>query len=323
MVATPPTEPIHFFGVALIGATKANLIKVLLTAAWVVGVAAAGRGLRWSARQVITKRYVFWVRQAISILATVLTVAGVLSIWFERPEQLTTAIGLITAGVAFAFQRLLTAVAGYFVILRSGLFKVGDRIVMGGVRGDVMSIHFIQTSLLEIGRAESEADDHGSWIHSRQYTGRVVTVSNAWVFDQPVYNYSKLLAFIWEEMRLNVPYGADPAPYEAILLEAAADHTGDVRDLSHAQRQELAQRYGLEDFSAKPRVYCRLTDAWIELTVRFLSAEHTTRDRKDAMARQILERMTKAGLQVATSGTVSLARASRLSVVIEPPSAAP
>ena len=46
-------------------------------------------------------------------------------------------LGLVTAGLAFALQRVITALAGYFVILRGNTFNVGDRITMGGVRGDV------------------------------------------------------------------------------------------------------------------------------------------------------------------------------------------
>ena len=52
---------------------------------------------------------------------------------------------MITAGLAFALQRVVTAIAGYVVILRGKTFSVGDRIVMGGVRGDVIELRFTQT----------------------------------------------------------------------------------------------------------------------------------------------------------------------------------
>ena len=44
---------------------------------------------------------------------------------------------------------------------------------------------------------------------SRQYTGRVVTVSNAKIFDEPVYNYTREFPYIWEEVSLPVPFTAD------------------------------------------------------------------------------------------------------------------
>jgi small-conductance mechanosensitive channel len=60
---------------------------------------------------------------------------GLVSIWFDDPTRLTTALGLVTAGLAFALQRVVTAVAGYLIILRGKTFNIGDRISMGGVRG--------------------------------------------------------------------------------------------------------------------------------------------------------------------------------------------
>ena len=61
-------------------------------------------------------------------------------------------IGLVTAGLAFALQKVITAVAGYFVILRGDTFSVGDRITMGGVRGDVIELGFIKTTIMEMGQ---------------------------------------------------------------------------------------------------------------------------------------------------------------------------
>jgi small-conductance mechanosensitive channel len=77
---------------------------------------------------------------------------GLVSIWFDDPARLATALGLVTAGLAFALQRVVTAVAGYIVILRGKTFSVGDRIVMGGVRGDVIALTFTQTTIMEMGQ---------------------------------------------------------------------------------------------------------------------------------------------------------------------------
>ena len=43
--------------------------------------------------------------------------------------------------------------AGYFIILRGKLFTVGDRISMGGVRGDVTDVAFFQTTIMEMGHS--------------------------------------------------------------------------------------------------------------------------------------------------------------------------
>ena len=78
---------------------------------------------------------------------------------------------------------------------------------MGGVRGDVIALGFIQTTIMEMGQppsVESNADP-AMWVRSRQYTGRVVTVTNAKIFDEPVYNYTRDFPYIWEEMDCRSP----------------------------------------------------------------------------------------------------------------------
>ena len=47
------------------------------------------------------------------------------------------------------------------------------------------------------------------WVRARQYTGRLVTVSNPKIFDEPVYNYTLEFPYLWEEMRIPVSYKDD------------------------------------------------------------------------------------------------------------------
>ena len=77
------------------------------------------------------ERVMFWIRQGASVLAAILSILALLSIWFDDPARLTTGLGLFSAGLAFALQRVVTALAGYLVILRGNTFTVGDRITMG------------------------------------------------------------------------------------------------------------------------------------------------------------------------------------------------
>ncbi len=140
----------------------------------------------------------FWTRQGISLLATVTIIIGLLSIWFNDPTRLATAFGLMSAGLAFALQQVVTSIAGYFVILRGNTFTMGDRITMGGVRGDVLRLGFIQTTIMEMGQPSSvQGADPAMWVKSRQFTGRIVTVSNSKIFAEPVYNYTRDFPYIW------------------------------------------------------------------------------------------------------------------------------
>ena len=232
--------------------------------------------------------------------AALLIFLGLVSIWFGDPTRLATAFGLVSAGLAFALQRVVTALAGYIVILRGNTFTVGDRIAMGGVRGDVIALGFIQTTLLEMGSTPGgDAAGPSVWVRSRQFTGRIVTVSKAKIFDDPVYNYTRDFPYIWDEMVIPIRYGADRARAEAILLDAAKRHALDPADISSEVASHLERRFDLRPLDFVPKVYCRLTSNWVELTVRFVFRDHGTRAIKDLIARDILAGFEEAGVAVA------------------------
>ncbi|MGN6375762.1 MAG: mechanosensitive ion channel family protein [Sphingomonas sp.] len=299
-------QAVHLFGVRLVGATPENGRKLALTLALVAFALIA----TWVARRLTgavagaepRNRARFWLRQAFSIVISAIAVLGVISIWFDDPTRLTTALGLVTAGLAFALQRVITATAGYVVILRGKTFNVGDRIVMGGVRGDVIALSFMQTKIMEMGQPPSvNSSDPHAWVQSRQYTGRIVTVSNDKIFDEPVYNYTYHFPYIWEEMRLPIRYGDDRAAAERILLDAARHHGVQHEHLDADEQAELRRRYGIPISDVAPRVFWRLTDNWLELAVRFVATDHGTREIKDAMSRELLARFDEAGVGIASA----------------------
>lgn len=290
-------------GVELVGFSAESGRKLLLTVLsimllWAIGRMLAALGTRLF-RQDRTR---FWARQGVRLATAVLMVLMVVSIWFDDPARLATGLGLLSAGLAFALQKLITAVAGYFVILRGQTFNVGDRITMGGVRGDVIALSFTQTTIMEMGQPPAvQGADPAQWVRSRQYTGRVVTVSNARVFDEPVYNYTREFPYIWEEMGIPVSYRADHAAAERILLEVATRHTVPMGELGAEALQEMERRYFVKPSEMGPAVYYRLTDNWVELTVRFIAPAHGVRELKDRMSRDVLAGLAKAGIGVAST----------------------
>jgi small-conductance mechanosensitive channel len=300
----------ELFGIHFVGVTAENGRKLLFTVAFALSVILLGRLSGWLAGLVLPgkrlERAEFWTRQGIRLLTALVLVVGLLSIWFNDPARLATAAGLVTAGVAFAMQRVITAFAAYFILLRGKTFNVGDRITMGGVRGDVIALDFIQTTIMEMGQPPGEqADAPAMWVHARQYTGRIATVTNDKIFDQPVYNYSREFPYIWEEMQLPISYKDDRKRAEEIMLEVAARHTVKISEMSEEALKEMERRYLMRRSELDPRVYWRLTDNWIELTVRFIAREHGVRDLKDRMSRDILQGLEDAKIAIA-SGTYEI-----------------
>jgi small-conductance mechanosensitive channel len=129
----------------------------------------------------------------------------------------------------------------------------------------------------------------------------VVTVSNAKVFDEPVYNYTRDFPFIWEGMSLPIPYTADRGRAEGILLAVARRHAVGHGEPDATAVEELKRRHFVDRLTTDPKVYYRLTDNWLELSVRFVVREHGVRGVKDAMSRDLLAALDEAGIGLASA----------------------
>jgi small-conductance mechanosensitive channel len=293
-------------GIRLLGVNSDTAHKFLLSLA-IVGVVFLIRyAIVWIVRLVTgeqpNERVVFWTRQAASLVTGVIGVLALVSVWFKDPARLTTAAGLIGAGLAFALQKVVTAFAGYLVILRGKTFTVGDRITMGGVRGDVISLGFLQTRIMEMGEPPTaQSDSERIWIRARQYTGRIVSVTNDKVFDEPIYNYTREFPFMWEEMKIPISYHTDRKLVENILLDCAHEVTDDVVEKAEQARGAMEKRYFIELGALEPRVFMSITDNWVELNLRVLVPIRGIRYVMDELARSIMSRFDQAGIGIASA----------------------
>ncbi|HEY6894654.1 MAG TPA: mechanosensitive ion channel domain-containing protein [Rhodanobacteraceae bacterium] len=291
----------------LLGVNAETGEKLLLSAIVIGAIFLIRYAIVWTVRLVTgeepNERVVFWTRQGASLISTIFGLLALVSIWFDDPTHLTTAAGLIGAGLAFALQKVVTAFAGYLVILRGKTFTVGDRITMGGVRGDVISLGFLQTRIMEMGEPpDAQTDANPIWVHARQYTGRVVTVTNDKVFDEPVYNFTREFPFIFEEIKIPVSYQTDRKKAEAILLESANAVVDKIEEVSEPIRREMEKKYFIDFETMKPRVYYKITDNWVEMTLRFIVKVRGVRAVKDELSRMILDKFDEAKIGIA-SGT--------------------
>lgn len=300
-------HPLGLGGVTLIGMNRLTITKLLITLGLIIAIALLSRLARAVLRGVLRgsshERGYFWGRQVIRILSAAVLVFGVVSIWFDDPSRMATAAGLLSAGVAIALQRVITAFAGYVIILRGRVFNVGDRIAIGSVRGDVIALDFMQTTVMEMGQAPEEQGDAPSmWVHGRQYSGRLVRVTNDKIFDSPIYNFTREFPYLWEELRIPISYQGDRARAEQILLDVAGRHSATRTDTAQAAFAQLRENYRMvHDDDLHPRVFYKMTDNWVELALRFVVEADRVRVVKDAMTREVLTAFEASGIGIAST----------------------
>jgi small-conductance mechanosensitive channel len=242
----------------------------------------------------------FHYRRLVRFGATLVAVVALLVVWRRYVGHIGIFAGLFLAGLAFAMQEVIGALAGWFNIVSGRIYRVGDRIQLSDVQGDVIDITPLRTKILEIGSQPVGLDTaSGSWVQGRQLTGRIVSISNKATFEAPVYNFSATFDYVWEELTVPIPHDADWERAEEVMLEVARR----VSATEGAERaiDAMTRHYPLPRAEVEPRVFMRLTDNYVELAARFVVPVREARVTKDRMARHIHTRLAEAGIPIAST----------------------
>lgn len=260
----------------------------------VAALVAGGLGALWTrnAPDRYARRH---LRRAVATTVFLVALVAVALLWRPFGGRIGLVIGFATAGLAFAMQEVLGALAGWYNVLLGHVYRIGDRVEIAGVRGDVLDITPLRTKLLEVGGAP----DGTSWVKARQYTGRVVAISNKATFTDPVYNFSAIFEYIWEELTIPVAHDADWRRAEEILREEAAAISRS--EGARAALDEMTRRYPVPRQEVEPRVFVRTTDNYLELTARFVVPVRSSRSVKDEVSRRVHDRLAAAGIAVGSS----------------------
>ena len=216
----------------------------------------------------------------------VFIVVGILVVgreWLEGFKALATFLGLVSAGIAIALKDPLVNLAGWAFIVWRRPFDVGDRIEIGGHKGDVIDQRLFQFTLNEI----------GGWVDADQSTGRIIHIPNGRIFTDPIANYDKGFKYIWNEVPVTVTYESNWKKAKEILTVVAFKHAEHLtaeaeRDLLTASRQ-----YFINYKKLTPIVYTSAVDSGVRLTMRYLIEPRRRRGTVSAIWEEILTEFAK------------------------------
>lgn len=236
-----------------------KLFSSLLTATVLYGVFSIGIAEFFADRISDAKtRYSF--RKALSLLLLLAVSIVWLRIWVPDPQALLVAYGVMAAGIAVALQDVIKNLAGSISIFLSGSYQVGNRVKINNVVGDVIDIGLFTTTLLEV----------GEWIQADQATGRITTVPNGAVLNQPVQNYTKHHKYLWDELTITVTAESDWGEAMRLLGEVASEHTNEFIEEANRSLTKLERYYYVEGHILEPNVYVRVGRDGYDLTLRYV-----------------------------------------------------
>jgi len=218
-------------------------------------------------------------KKIINFLGYVAFAIGLTLIFSEKLSGIGTVLGVAGAGIAFALQEVIVSVAGYIAIFTGNFFKVGDRVKLGGIKGDVIDVGILRTTLMEM----------GDWVNGDLYNGKMVRVANSFVFKEPVYNYSGDFPFLWDELTIPIKTNSDYELAKETLKNILLNEVGDFANSSQTSWDNMIGNYSLENAKVQPMISMSFDENWITFTLRYVVDYKSRRSTKTILFEKILE----------------------------------
>jgi len=235
-------------------------------------------------------------KKVVSILYIFAFLIVLTTIWIEQPETLFVAYGVVGAGIAISLQDLFKSLAGGIIIYVNRIYSVGDRIEIKSTVGDVIDVHILYTTILEI----------QGWVGGDQPTGRLAVIPNSYVLTDTVYNFTKDHNFIWDEMMLPITYDSDwKEAYDKILSICKEVTINTVKEAENeiAQLEEL---YYMGKRNVEPNIFLKLTDNWLSFNIRYVTEVRKRRILRHTLSKKILEEIQKSENIKIASATIDI-----------------
>ena len=204
-------------------------------------------------------------------------------IWFEGLDNLSTYFGLLSAGIAIALKDFITNFASFLFIIFRKPFKVGDRIEIDGVAGDVIDQRPFQFTIMEI----------GNWVHADQSTGRIIHIPNNKILTHPIANYSKGFSHIWNELEVLITFESDWKKAKIILGSIADKYNSDFSKTAEKELLEASKKFMIFYNNLTPIVYTNVQSDGVLLTLRYLTNPRARRSSSEKLWEEILGAFNK------------------------------
>ncbi len=202
------------------------------------------------------KQFLLLRRVVVTCVVAVAVVIGLVN----EMGSLATYAGLLTAGLAVALQNVISSVVAYFFLIGRYGLRVGDRVTISGVTGDVLEIGLVRLYLIEV---TGEGDDPHA-------TGRVVGFSNSVLF-QPAALFRQMPGtdYIWHTVALTLQPDTDLKLAESRLMEAVEGVYEEYRERIEQQHAAFQRVVDLPLSPPKPSGRLRFTNNGLEFLVRY------------------------------------------------------
>jgi len=233
-----------------------------------------------------TARYnvIRFIRLLSFVIIVFIFVSFVNQNWYATAVSL----GLISLLLGFALQTPIASLIGWFYIIARTPYRIGDRIQVGSFKGDVVEIHYLDTTLWEFA---------GNYMTNDMPSGRLISFPNSLLFTTEVYNYSwKRFPYIWNEIPFHVAYESDLSFIEQTIRRVTKEELGtEMESEVHKLRAMIDDTpVSEEQIREYPFVQFRTNvNTWIEVLVIYLVEPRNSGAVRSRIIKRILQELLK------------------------------
>ena len=235
----------------------------------------------WYKTEEIRIRYQW--RRATNYFFLLLVLFFIGMIWIKQFRSFGTFLGLLSAGIAIALKDPLTNMAGWIFIKTRKPFRIGDRIEIEGMAGDVIDIHIFRFTILEL----------RNWVDADQTTGRLIHIPNGKIFTQALANYHAGFSYIWNEIPVLVTFESNWQKAKQLLLEIINNQADKISGAMEKEMKEASKKYLIHYNILTPTVYTSVKDFGVMLTIRYLCQPRNRRGTEQKIWENILTEFAK------------------------------
>ncbi len=248
-------------------------------------------GVNLLERRKLDRRRLQTLRTILRLSVQLVSILCVLLVTFGVPSQISTILGLATAGLTVALQSFILAFFGWFILMGKSGIRVGDWVEINGVAGEVVEINLFRTTILE----------NSDWAVKGHPTGRRATFINNFAVTGQFFNFSTVGQWMWDEMSINIPASAETYSKVALINQAILEETQEDARLAEEEWRRVPRKHGLSHASASAAVNMRPAGSGVDILVRYVTRASNRLEVRNRLYDRVIDVLQKPHVVISTS----------------------
>lgn len=242
-------------------------------------------------RRKLDRRRLQTLRTILRLSVQLVGLVCVLLVTFGVPSQISTILGLATAGLTVALQSFILAFFGWFILMGKNGIRVGDWVQINGVAGEVVEINLFRTTILE----------NSDWADKGHPTGRRATFINNFAVTGQFFNFSTVGQWMWDEMSISIPASAETYAKVALINQAVLEETQQDARLAEEEWRRVPRKNGLSQVSASSSVNMRPAGSGVDILVRYVTRASDRLEVRNRLYERVIDVLHKPQVVISTA----------------------